>query len=321
MDLVMLSRRHGALRRARGLVWAMDAVTTSPGRRPRRRRRAVRLLRRRDGRPEGSDADHDRSLVLLLRHAPRRRRMALSPGTCSASTRRPGASPARVLRPGGAPHLPPLAGRPRARSRRWTRVRARSVLLFCASASRSSTLLQRLQGTLPLNPADLRRRGRTRLQHGRELRDQHELAELRRRADDVVPHPDGRARGPELRRRRPSAWSPSRSIRGFARSASGTIGNFWADLVRGTIYVLLPISLVIAIVLVSQGVVQTFTARSTFRPWRAPIRRSRAAPPPARSRSSTSAPTAAASTTRTPAHPLESGTPLHRTPSSTGRCC
>jgi K+-transporting ATPase ATPase A chain len=47
-------------------------------------------------------------------------------------------------------------------------------------------------------------------------------------------------------------------IRGFARRSSATIGNFWADLVRSTLYILLPLSLVLALVLVSQGVVQTF---------------------------------------------------------------
>jgi len=47
-------------------------------------------------------------------------------------------------------------------------------------------------------------------------------------------------------------------IRGFTRATSVTIGNFWSDLVRGTLYVLLPLSLVLAIALVSQGVVQTF---------------------------------------------------------------
>ena len=48
-------------------------------------------------------------------------------------------------------------------------------------------------------------------------------------------------------------------IRGFARNTCGTIGNFWVDLVRGTVYILLPLSIVLAVVLVSQGVVQTFT--------------------------------------------------------------
>ena len=47
-------------------------------------------------------------------------------------------------------------------------------------------------------------------------------------------------------------------IRGFARRSSETIGNFWVDLTRGTLYILLPLSFVLALVLVSQGVVQTF---------------------------------------------------------------
>jgi K+-transporting ATPase ATPase A chain len=47
-------------------------------------------------------------------------------------------------------------------------------------------------------------------------------------------------------------------IRGFVRKNSQTIGNFWVDVTRGTIYILLPLSLVLAVVLVSQGVVQTF---------------------------------------------------------------
>jgi K+-transporting ATPase ATPase A chain len=46
-------------------------------------------------------------------------------------------------------------------------------------------------------------------------------------------------------------------IRGFARKGSNTIGNFWVDLVRGTLYVLLPISLVAAIVFMAQGGLQT----------------------------------------------------------------
>ena len=49
-------------------------------------------------------------------------------------------------------------------------------------------------------------------------------------------------------------------IRGFTRVKSETIGNFWADLVRATIRILLPIAFVGAVVLVSQGVVQNFDA-------------------------------------------------------------
>lgn len=47
-------------------------------------------------------------------------------------------------------------------------------------------------------------------------------------------------------------------IRSFVRKNSGTIGNFWADMVRGLVYILLPLSFVLALVLVGQGVVQTF---------------------------------------------------------------
>jgi K+-transporting ATPase ATPase A chain len=45
-------------------------------------------------------------------------------------------------------------------------------------------------------------------------------------------------------------------IRGFTRAQSDTIGNFWTDLVRSTVRVLLPIAFVAAVVMVSQGVVQ-----------------------------------------------------------------
>ena len=45
-------------------------------------------------------------------------------------------------------------------------------------------------------------------------------------------------------------------VRGLARRSAGKLGNFWADLVRGTLYVLLPASLVLSLVLVHQGVIQ-----------------------------------------------------------------
>ena len=49
-------------------------------------------------------------------------------------------------------------------------------------------------------------------------------------------------------------------IRGFVRKNMSTVGNFWVDLTRSTLYVLLPLSFVLALVLVSQGVVQNFSA-------------------------------------------------------------
>jgi K+-transporting ATPase ATPase A chain len=47
-------------------------------------------------------------------------------------------------------------------------------------------------------------------------------------------------------------------VRGFARRSAETIGNFWVDLTRTTLYILLPLSFILALALVSQGVVQTF---------------------------------------------------------------
>ncbi len=47
-------------------------------------------------------------------------------------------------------------------------------------------------------------------------------------------------------------------IRGLARKQSDTIGNFWVDMVRTNLYILLPLSIVLALALSSQGVVQTF---------------------------------------------------------------
>ena len=47
-------------------------------------------------------------------------------------------------------------------------------------------------------------------------------------------------------------------IRGLARRRAKTIGNFWVDLTRSTVRILLPLALVVAVVLISQGVIQNF---------------------------------------------------------------
>jgi K+-transporting ATPase ATPase A chain len=59
--------------------------------------------------------------------------------------------------------------------------------------------------------------------------------------------------------------------RGLVRREAARVGNFWVDLVRGTLYILLPLSFILAIALVSQGVVQTFgpyVKVSLLEPWR-----------------------------------------------------
>jgi K+-transporting ATPase ATPase A chain len=52
-------------------------------------------------------------------------------------------------------------------------------------------------------------------------------------------------------------------VRGLVRKQSSSIGNFWADLTRSTLYILLPLSILIAVVLAQQGVVQTFDSYPT----------------------------------------------------------
>lgn len=52
-------------------------------------------------------------------------------------------------------------------------------------------------------------------------------------------------------------------VRGIARNSAKTIGNFWADLIRVNLYLLLPICLVYAVFLVSQGMIQNFKAYDT----------------------------------------------------------
>ena len=52
-------------------------------------------------------------------------------------------------------------------------------------------------------------------------------------------------------------------IRGISRKSTDKIGNFWTDLTRSTIYVLLPLSILFSIVLVGQGVVQNFNSYET----------------------------------------------------------
>jgi K+-transporting ATPase ATPase A chain len=54
-------------------------------------------------------------------------------------------------------------------------------------------------------------------------------------------------------------------IRGLTRHRAGTIGNFWVDLTRGILRILLPFAFLFALVLVSQGVVQNFNANTTVK--------------------------------------------------------
>ncbi len=53
-------------------------------------------------------------------------------------------------------------------------------------------------------------------------------------------------------------------VRGFARKGSPTIGNFWVDLVRGVLYILIPIGFIAGLVFVGEGAVQTLAGPATI---------------------------------------------------------
>jgi K+-transporting ATPase ATPase A chain len=52
-------------------------------------------------------------------------------------------------------------------------------------------------------------------------------------------------------------------IRGLARHSTNALGNFWVDLTRSTLYILMPLAIVVSLVLVSQGVIQNFSPYTT----------------------------------------------------------
>jgi len=54
-------------------------------------------------------------------------------------------------------------------------------------------------------------------------------------------------------------------VRGLTRKTTGMLGNFWVDITRSTLYVLLPLSILLALLLAGQGVVQNFTLYETVR--------------------------------------------------------
>ncbi len=140
----------------------------------------------------------------------------------------------------------------------WT-VYAISMLMFSAAAFLFTYALQRLQGFLPLNPEHLGAvspasafntaisfSSNTNWQgYGGETT----MSYLTQMAALTVQNFVSAAAGIAL---------AIALIRGFARASAKTVGNFWVDLTRGTLYILLPLSFVMALVLVWLGVPQNF---------------------------------------------------------------
>jgi len=140
----------------------------------------------------------------------------------------------------------------------WKRY-AFAVLAFNLLGALAVYALQRLQGLLPLNPQDLGAVSpdsafntavsfatNTNWQgYGGESTMSHLTQMLGLSVQNFVSAAAGMA-------------VLAAFIRGFVRKQATGIGNFWVDLTRSTLYVLLPLSFVLALALVSQGVVQNF---------------------------------------------------------------
>lgn len=145
----------------------------------------------------------------------------------------------------------------------WKRYAA-AVLLFNLAGLLVVYLLQRLQGLLPLNPSGFDAvspevsfntavsfASNTNWQaYGGETTMSHLTQMLALTVQNFVSAATGMAVLVAL-------------VRGFTRRTTETLGSFWVDLTKATLYVLVPLSLVLALLLVSQGVVQTFDASAT----------------------------------------------------------
>src|SRR5215203_380102 len=151
------------------------------------------------------------------------------------------------------------------REQRWP-VYAFSLLGFSAVSFLVVYLLQRFQGSLPFNPQDVPGvvphlsfntavsfMTNTNWQtYGGETTMSHLTQMLGLAVQNFVSAATGMAVLVAF-------------IRGFTRRTAEGLGSFWVDLTRSTLYVLLPLSFVLALLLVSQGVVQTFSGSATAR--------------------------------------------------------
>jgi len=152
---------------------------------------------------------------------------------------------------------------------RWTQYTA-SLLAFSAVCFVFTYAIQRLQGVLPLNPAGFGAKQATPdlsfntavsfmtntnwQSYGGEMTLSYFVQMAALTVQNFVSAAAGMCVAIAL-------------IRGFVRRQQNTIGNFWVDLVRGTIYILLPLTFIGALLLCSQGVVQnfnTYTAATTL---------------------------------------------------------
>jgi len=156
-----------------------------------------------------------------------------------------------------------VAGVDPAENQHWTRYAA-SLLIFSAATMLLTYLVLRLQHVLPLNP-----------QHLAAVTDRQSFET----ASSFTTNTNWQSYAGESTM---SYFSQMTQLayhnfmsaavgmcgaialaRGIAHRSAGKLGNFWVDLVRGTLYLFIPLSVVLALVLVQQGVIQNFSAYVT----------------------------------------------------------
>lgn len=152
-----------------------------------------------------------------------------------------------------------LAGTHEKEEQHWT-VYAASLLMFSIAGFVALYLLQRLQGALPYNPAGMQAVEPTSAfntaisfmtnTNWQGYGGESTMSYFTQMAGITVQNFVSAAVG---------IAGAMAITRGFARSSSNTIGNFWVDLTRATLYVLLPICIIGTLVLVWQGVPQNLS--------------------------------------------------------------
>jgi len=148
---------------------------------------------------------------------------------------------------------------------RWTEY-ALAMLLFSAATMTLTYLVERLQHLLPLNPQ--------RLPGVEPLLALNTAISFTTNTNwqSYVPESTMSYLTQMLGLATHNFWSAAAGmalaiafIRGIARKEMQTLGNFWVDVTRGTLWILLPISVIFSLALVSQGVVQNFRPYDTVK--------------------------------------------------------
>ncbi len=145
-------------------------------------------------------------------------------------------------------------------SQRWTAY-ALSLALFNLFGCLLLFAILSFQNLLPLNPQGFDGLSwHLAFNTAVSFHDEHQLAELRRRNDHVALQPDGRVDGTELLSAATGIAVAVAVTRGIAARSTQAVGDFWTDLIRSILYLLLPGSILLALVLIWQGMPQTLAA-------------------------------------------------------------